>query len=272
MIYRHTEKINKKLERLREILSGMQNIIIAYSGGLDSTFLLWVARDLLGSNIVAVTANSLIHPQREIEEAKNIAISLGVRHTIIDTHELSNPRFLNNSADRCYWCKREMYGEFIHNEGKGNTMIDGANFDDLHDYRPGSEAARELGVRSPLIEAGLTKRDIRDLSKNMGLEVWDKPSSSCLATRFPYETKINKDNMVKIDKAEEFIRALGITQVRVRHYDTIARIEVMDMDIRKLVGKDLRDKIVRYFRELGYVYVTVDLEGYRTGGMNKIIK
>ncbi len=272
MLYYPTDKMIEKLQKLHEILMGMENVVIAYSGGLDSSFLLRVANDVLGSKVVAVTANSLIHPRKEIQEAKIIAMRLGVRHKIIETRELSNPKFLSNSKDRCYWCKREMYGELVNSAGKDNDIIDAANFDDLNDFRPGLRAASELGVRSPLIEAMLTKEDIRNLSKDMGLETWNKPSLSCLATRFPYGMKITKDNIARVDKAEEFLRALGIIQVRVRHHDTIARIEVMDMDIRKLTGKDFREKIVRYFKELGYLYITIDFEGYRTGSMNKIIK
>ncbi|MEA3360850.1 MAG: ATP-dependent sacrificial sulfur transferase LarE [Thermodesulfobacteriota bacterium] len=266
--------MKEKLQKVKQILANMESVLIAFSGGVDSAFLLKVARDVLGNRVLAVTAKSLIHPLEEIKQAKGIALDLGVKHKIIETQELSNPRFFNNSKDRCYWCKRELYGELIGIAGDNNLnyVLDGTNFDDLNDFRPGIKAARELGTRSPLIEAKFTKEDIRTLSKGMGLEVWGKPSLACLASRFPYGMKITREDVAKIDNAERFLRGLGITQARVRHHDGIVRIEVMDEDISKLLGEKLRGQILSHFKGLGYLYVTIDLEGYRTGSMNEVLQ
>ena len=266
--------MEEKLQKVQQIVTNMESVLIAYSGGVDSTFLIKVARDVLGNKVLAVTAKSLIHPLEEIKQAKDIALGLRVKHKIIETQELVNPNFLNNSKDRCYWCKKELYGLLIDIAGENNCkyVLDGTNFDDLDDFRPGMKAASELGVRSPLIEAKLTKKDIRTLSKGMGLEIWDKPSLACLASRFPYGIKINRENIAKVDKAERFLRGLGITQARVRHHDGIAKIEVMDEDISKLLGEKLRGQIIAYLKGLGYIYVTVDLEGYRTGSMNEVLQ
>ena len=266
--------MKEKLQKVKQILTNMESVLIAFSGGVDSAFLLKVARDVLGNRVLAVTAKSLIHPLEEIKQAKGIALDLGVKHKIIETQELSNPRFFNNSKDRCYWCKKELYGELADIAGKNNLnyVLDGTNLDDLNDFRPGMKASRELGARSPLVEAKLTKEDIRTLSKSIGLKIWDKPSLACLASRFPYGMKITSEDITKVDKAERFLRGFGITQARVRHHNGIVRIEVMDEDISKLSGEKIRGQIVAYFKGLGYLYVTIDLEGYRTGSMNEALQ
>jgi uncharacterized protein len=266
--------MNKKLQRLRKILIRMEGVLIAYSGGVDSTFLLKVAKDILYNKVISVTATSLTYPSYEIENARQMAKRLGIRHLIVKTDELSNIKFINNTQDRCYWCKRELFLKLtvLAKKYKLNYVLDGSNYDDTKDFRPGMKAAREFGIRSPLKEVGFTKQEIRNLSKRFGLSIWDKPSFACLASRFPYGMRITKEGLNRVDKAERFLRNFGITQVRVRHHNQIARIEVFKDEIPKLLKEKEREKIVRRFKELDYTYVTVDLAGYRSGSMNPIRK
>jgi uncharacterized protein len=262
-----------KSQRLKEILANMGGVLVAFSGGVDSTLLLRVAKDVLGNEVLAVTASSAVYPSEEMEQAKTLAQNLKARHEIIKTRELTNPKFVSNPKDRCYWCKKELFAELT-SIARKNTLsyvVDGSNFDDLDDFRPGMKAARELGVRSPLQEAMLTKADIRSMSKRMGLPTWSKPSLACLASRLPYGARITRDKLVRIGRAERFLKDLGFTHIRVRHHDTIARIEVPKKDISRLVGDKPRSQIVSYFKTLGYSYVTLDLEGYRTGSMNEVL-
>jgi uncharacterized protein len=264
--------MNKKLQRLKKILAEMESVLISYSGGVDSTFLLKIAKDALDDDkVLAVTAASLTYPACEIEDAKITAKGLKVRHLVIKTDELSNKKFAENPVDRCYWCKRELFSKLIAlaKEYKLKYVLDGSNYDDTKDFRPGMKAARELGVRSPLEEAEFGKDKIRSLSETLGLPTWNKPSLACLASRFPYGMKITKENLAKVDKAETFLRKFGVTQARVRHHDQIARIEIPKNEISKLLKEEAMDKIVTKFKKLGYTYVTVDLEGYRTGSMNE---
>lgn len=264
--------MSNKLQQLKKILSEMRSVLVAYSGGVDSTFLLKVAHDVLGNKLLAVTAESLTYPSSEINKARQMAAEIDVRHLIIKTEELSNPKFASNPLDRCYWCKEELFSKLAALAKKHNLgyVLDGSNYDDTKDFRPGTRAARDFGVRSPLKEAELGKEEIRNLSKKLGLPTWDKASLACLASRFPYGTNITKENLAIIDKAEEFLRSLGIKQVRVRHHDHIARIEVSREEISSLLQKKLRDRIVNKLKDLGYIYVTIDLEGYRTGSLNEI--
>jgi len=268
-----TDDSNTKFQNLKKILSEMESVLIAYSGGVDSTLVLRVAKDVLGDRVLAVTAKSSVYPAEEIEQAKALAQNLGVRHEIIETQELSNPKFVDNPQNRCYWCKRELFAELINIARKNNLkhVLDGTNLDDLDDFRPGMEAANEFGIRSPLKEATLTKEDICSLSKHLGLPTWDKPSFACLASRFPYGMKITRENLMKVDKAERFLKRLDLTQVRVRHHNKIARIEVPRKDIPKLLEEKLRLQILSYLKKLGYSYVAVDIEGYRTGSMNEVL-
>jgi uncharacterized protein len=262
-----------KSQRLKEILANMGGVLVAFSGGVDSTLLLRVAKDVLGNEVLAVTASSAVYPSEEMEQAKTLAQNLKARHEIIKTRELTNPKFVSNPKDRCYWCKKELFAELT-SIARKNTLsyvVDGSNFDDLDDFRPGMKAARELGVRSPLQEAMLTKADIRSMSKRMGLPTWSKPSLACLASRLPYGARITRDKLVRIGRAERFLKDLGFTHIRVRHHDTIARIEVPKKDISRLVGDKPRSQIVSYFKALGYSYVSLDLEGYRTGSMNEVL-
>ena len=248
----------------------MRSVLIAYSGGVDSAFLLKVAHDVLGERVVAATALSPTYPHGEMEEAKETAGALGARHVIVTTDELSDPIFTRNPIDRCYWCKKELFSKLTAVAEKHGLdyVLDGSNRDDTSDFRPGMKAAEEFGVRSPLREAGLGKEDIRRLSKEMGLKTWDKPALACLASRFPYGTEITGERLKVIDAAEAFLRSLGITQVRVRHHNDIARIEVPADEIGRLTREESRQKVIQGLKGLGYRYVTVDLEGYRTGSMN----
>lgn len=263
---------DRKLDRLKEILAGMESALIAYSGGADSTLLLKVARDVLGERVVAATALSPTYPQVEMEHAKRTAALIGARHVTVATGELSDPAFAGNPLDRCYWCKRELFSELgrLAERSDLDYVLDGSNRDDVDDFRPGMKAAKEFGVRSPLREAGLGKEEIRRLSKKLGLQTWNKPALACLASRFPYGTAITEERLRVVDEAEGYLRSLGVTQVRVRHHDDVARIEVPEAEIGKIVRKKFMRKIVDRLKRLGYRHVTVDLAGYRTGSMNPV--
>jgi len=263
-----------KLKRLKDILTNMESALVAYSGGVDSTLVMKVAKDVLGDKVLAVTAKSPVYPPEEIEQAKALARNLKVRHKIIETDEMANPKFVNNPKDRCYWCKEELFTRLLSIAGENSLkyVVDGTNFDDLDDFRPGMKAAGDLGIRSPLKEAIFTKEDIRSLSKHLGLPAWNKPALACFGSRFPYGMKITKESLNKVDKAERCLKNLGITQVRVRHHDKIARIEVMEEDIPKLLEEKSRRRLISYFKKLGYSYIAVDLEGYRTGSMNEVLE
>ena len=266
--------IEKKLKNLKEILKKMGTVLVAFSGGVDSTFLLRVAKDVLGEKVIAVTALSPTYPREEVEEAKKISKKMGVRHILIETRELEDSNFVNNPPTRCYYCKRELFSALkkIAEENNLRWVADGSNLDDTGDFRPGMQAARELGVRSPLKEAHLGKSDIRELSKKLGLSTWNKPSLACLASRFPYGMRIKKEELLKVEEAERFLRKMGISQIRVRHYGDTARIEVREDEIPKLFENKKRNKVIEKFKQLGYTYITVDLEGYRTGSMNEVLK
>jgi len=268
------KKIDKRLQNLKNILLDMQGVLIAYSGGLDSTFLVKVAHDVLGDKVLAVTAVSAAYPAQEVKAAKDLIRKLKVRHIIIKTKELSSQKFIANTKHRCYWCKQELFSELksLAKKHKLNYVLDGANYEDTKDFRPGMKAAQELGVRSPLKEVGLDKAGIRYLSRKLNLSTWDKASFACLASRFPYGVKINKKDLNTVDKAESFLRNLGFSQVRVRHHGRTARIELEKQQMSKILSEPLRKKIVSCFKKLGYLYVSFDLEGYRTGSMNEPLK
>jgi len=263
-----------KLKKLDGILRGMQGVLVAFSGGVDSTFLLKTASDVLGKNVLAVTALSPSFPAAEQKSARELARSLGVRHRIIRSHELSIPAFVKNPPNRCYYCKKDLFTRLLNIAHRENIpwVADGSNSDDAHDFRPGSRAARELGIRKPLAEAHLGKSEIRLLSRKMGLTTSDKPAAACLSSRLPYGETITAGKLRQIGRAEEFLRALGFTQVRVRHHGIIARIEVPADEMGHFMERGIQAKVTRRLRSLGYQYVTLDLLGYRTGSMNEVIK
>jgi uncharacterized protein len=262
-----------RLERLRGILREMGSAAVCFSGGVDSTLLLKVAFDVLGDQAVAVTARSETYIASEFAAAVDLVGEIGVRHLVIETSELANEAFQRNEPDRCYWCKKELFGRVRTAADQCGMahVVDGANADDAADWRPGAQAAAELGVRSPLREAGLTKDDIRRLARHFGLPNWDKPAMACLSSRFPYGTPIDEEGVGRVAAAEAMLRELGFTTLRVRHHDTIARIEVPPAEVARVAAPGTRERIVRHLREIGYTYVTVDLAGYRSGSMNEVL-
>jgi uncharacterized protein len=264
---------HRKLELLRARLTDLGGVLVAYSGGVDSTFLLTVAHSVLGDQALGVVARSETYPAREAEEAIAYAAQLGVRCQVIHTEELDLAGYADNPPDRCYYCKRELFEKLLRMaaaEGRP-AVADGSNADDLGDWRPGMKAGRELGVRSLLQEVGLTKAEIRELSREMGLPTWDKPSLACLASRFPYGTPITAEKLSVVERAEEAIRGLGFRQVRVRHHGDTARIEVPEEEVARLLDPAVRRPVVAALKQLGYVYVTADLAGYRSGSMNEAL-
>jgi pyridinium-3,5-biscarboxylic acid mononucleotide sulfurtransferase len=263
-----------KYAALRQILSEMDSVMVAYSGGVDSSFLLKVAFDVLGDRVLAVTANSDSYAEGELEEATRVAGEIGAHHLVVDTHELEDPSYLANPANRCYFCKAELWdtlGPMARERGIA-VLVDGFNADDVGDFRPGAKAARERGVRSPLREAELGKQAIRALSRELGLSTWDKLALACLSSRVPYGEAIDRDKLTQIDRAERLLRELGFRQVRVRHHGQIARIELATEEIGRFVAEGLNEPVSRRLKELGFQYVTLDLEGYRTGSLNETLK
>ena len=265
-------KLENKFQELKNILTDLGSAVVAFSGGVDSTFLLQTARDVLGSNrVIALTATSPTYPSHEFNESVRLANELGVQQIVVDSNELEIPGFAENPPRRCYHCKKELF-EICLNKARElgyAEVLDGSNLDDLDDYRPGREAATELKVRSPLLEAGLTKEDIRALSRKSGLSTAEKQPFACLASRFPYGTRITAERLQQIDRCETFMREKGFHTFRVRYHDETARIEVGLDELSRIIDDKLRLQLLAEFKSAGFTYVSLDLQGYRSGSMNE---
>jgi uncharacterized protein len=263
--------MNKKLTHLQNTLTEMARVAVAYSAGIDSTLLLKVAHDTLGRNAIGITAVSASLPAHEKEEAAKLARQIGVRHVFVESHETEDERYLANPTNRCYFCKINTYDELIAyaQELGFEQMVDGTNADDVGDHRPGRQAAREHGIRSPLQEVGLTKAEIRQLARELGLPNWDKPAAACLSSRVPYGTLISTETLGQVEQAENALRGLGFRELRVRHHDQVARIEVPPADFQAVLAQS--EAIVTALKAAGYHYVTLDLAGFRSGSMNEVL-
>ena len=266
--------MDAKLDQLETILRQTSGVLVAFSAGVDSTFLLKVAHRALGDRAVALTASSPTAPPGELDAAKEFTRGLGCRHIVVDSHELANPSFSQNPANRCFFCKDELY-RICRDQARQigvDAIVDGTNLDDLKDHRPGLKAAAAFGVRHPLVEAQLTKNDIRRYSRELKLPTWDKPSSPCLSSRFPYGTEITLERLKQVGACEVFLKELRFREFRVRYHGDLARIEVAPDELERLMEKDTRETVVRRFKELGFNYVSLDLQGYRTGSLNEALR
>lgn len=269
-----TSELDAKVAQLRNLLREMERVVVCFSGGVDSSYLLAEAVGILGENAVALTAVSPTLAPEEGAEARRLAEQLGARHLLVETHELDDPRYAANPVNRCYFCKTEMYSKAVEQARHLGIphVLDGFNIDDRSDHRPGHKAAREYGVRSPLDELGFTKADIREAARRINLPVWDKPALACLSSRFPYGTQITPERLTQVARCERVLRELGFRVYRVRYHDTVARIEVASEELPRLLVPKVRDEIIRRFREAGFAYVAVDLEGYRSGSLNEAVR
>jgi uncharacterized protein len=266
--------IAQKLAYLKAYLQSLESVAVAFSGGVDSTLLLKVAHDVLGDRVLAVTARSASFPPREYREAQAFTAQNAIRHLGVESEELEVEGFAANPVNRCYLCKKELFIKIkeLAAAQQLKYVAEGSNLDDNGDYRPGLQAVAELGVVSPLREAGLTKEEIRELSRQLSLPTWNKQSFACLASRFPYGETITREKLAMVDQAEQFLLDQGFTQVRVRLHDTIARIELQPEEFAKLLAAPLRQQLYQTFQKIGFKYVALDLQGYRTGSMNEVLK
>jgi uncharacterized protein len=265
--------MDAKVEQLKSNLAQSDGLLVAFSAGVDSTFLLKIAHMVLGDQATALTATSPTVPPGELDAAKAFTAVLGCRHVIIDSHEMENPSFAQNPANRCFFCKDELY-RICQDQARRlgiKTIVDGTNLDDLKDHRPGLQAADALGIRHPLVEAEMTKDDIRRFSRELGLPTWDKPSSPCLSSRFPYGTEITLKKLKKVGACELYLKELGFREFRVRYHDDLARIEVAPGELHRLVEEDTREAVVRRFKQVGFNYISLDLQGFRSGSLNEAL-
>jgi pyridinium-3,5-biscarboxylic acid mononucleotide sulfurtransferase len=270
MMERTNGRSGEKAEALGELLNSLGSVIVAYSGGVDSAYLAYAASRVLGDRAVAVTADSPSYPDRHRRLAIDIAERFALQHEIIQTHEIDRQEYRANPANRCYFCKHELYTHLTRIAADRHAIvIDGNNADDRGDYRPGRQAAREFGVRSPLDEVDLGKDEIRELSRHAGLPTWDEPASACLSSRIPYHSEVTVEKLRMIEQAEEAIRALGFRVYRVRHHEEVARIEIGRDEMTRALDPEIGGAMVRSLKALGYRYVTLDLQGYRTGSLNE---
>jgi len=266
-------RLEEKYENLKKYIKELGSAVIAFSGGVDSTFLAKVCKDVLNDRCLAVTATSSTYPEREFKEALELAKEIGIRHKIIKSEELEIEGFSKNPIDRCYYCKSELFSKLkkVADDEGIEYVLDGTNADDTGDFRPGRRAAKELGVKSPLLECGFTKDDIREMSKRLGLPTWNKPAYACLSSRFPYGQEITSEKLSMVEKSEEYLLNLGFVGFRVRHHGDVARIELNPDQINMMMDENIRKKVVSKLKEIGFKYVSLDLEGYRTGSMNEAI-
>ena len=265
------ESLSQKFEKLKNLLREMDRVAIAFSGGVDSTFLLKVAHDVLGDRAVAVTVRQRSFPERELRESEDFCTRENITHVVREHDELSIEGFAQNPKDRCYLCKKSVFGliGLVAGELSLRYICEGSNADDIHDYRPGMRALQELGIRSPLLECGLTKADIRELSHQLDLPTWDKPSFACLASRIPYGEPISREKLSMVSNAEQLLFELGFKQFRVRLHGNLARIEVLPEDFNKVLEK--RDQILAAFKKIGFTYISLDLQGFRSGSLNETL-
>lgn len=262
-----------KEERLRELFRALDSVIVAYSGGVDSSYVAYVANEELGPRAVCITGQSASLPSYQNAEIRSVVDKFGFHHEIIATEELANPSYSANNADRCYFCKDELYNklESVARSRGIQHIVDGSTVDDLDDYRPGRQAAKQHAVRSPLIEVGLNKNEVRELSRRATLPTWDKPASPCLSSRIAYGTTVTIERLNKVDRGEEILREFGFREFRVRHHDTLVRLEISAAEMDRVLRKDVIAQLAARFRELGFKYVTLDLQGFRSGSMNEAL-